>query len=212
MSKDVVIVPSSPYQTPGSFGIIKPTPGNTKQQFIEWQTCRDRFQSVSEPADIMSFVFCYKPNSKGNIIEFMRTLEEVIDKGPGGPLPDEDRLKFKDTNNKNCLYVEMSKWWKYRVRRSLLTALLRTGQDYVDHTGNGFEKCLSSHQYLSDNRYALDRFLSGAWAVKMRKHDMFPGWYHAFHGKTPAQVNNILVKLKKKKPGEGAGEAKLAQT
>lgn len=188
-SSEVMAIPGSPYQTAGSFGIIKSGANNVKS--ITWHTCRDRFQQDTETVDTRDFVFCHNPGASGNIIEFIRTVETVL------KLDDEDCLQFFRTNSPNCLYVRLSDWWKYRVRRSLLTALMRVGQTYTEHTGAAFDKTLKSHMYLSDNAYALDTFLSGKWGSRLKKKRAFMGWYQEFHGKTPAEVNEILVRLKK---------------
>lgn len=188
MSKDIVNVPNSTYSTgQGSFGIVKT--GNT-----QWLTCRDQFQTYSE--SIESFIFVCDKNTQKKVISFMERVQQIIN------LPKENLLSFKKTNADNMICVVMGNFWKYKVRRSLLTALLRCGQSFEQDTGKGFEKALNSQPYTAKTKQAIERFFSGATAVKIKKNQGFGGWQAMFANKTPEQIKNMLVKLKKKKDNE----------
>lgn len=184
MSEEVVNISNTTYGNGvGSFGIIN---GSS----VSYYACRDQFLTYSEASE--SFVFVCKNGKMDNVINFMKRVEQIIN------LPNESALTFKPTNRKNVLFVKMGVFWKYRVRRSLLSALLRCGQNFDEDTGKGFVKALHSTSYTKNTKVALDRFLSGATAVKIKK-DTFSGWQNAFASRTAEQVKSMLVKLKKKK-------------
>jgi hypothetical protein len=185
---DIVKLPSGVYKPVNySFGTLG---GNT----ITWETCRDRFQTKSDPASYLSFVFyCVNDQCSVNVIEFIRTVEQII------KLPDEDSIVFRKTNVPGIIHVTMSAWWKYRLRRSLLTALLRCGIYYSEHSGKGFEKALFSQVYTSGTKIAIERFLGGYTASRLKKRTAFGGWQSFFNSNNKTTVEAALVKLKKKK-------------
>lgn len=186
--EDIVKLPTFPYNNIyGALGI------QTSKSQIDWERCRDRFQNKTESATIKSFLFFHRDGTGDNVVRFIKTFESACD------CPQDMEIKFKKTNNKNVIHVEMSDWWRYKVRRSLLTALLRCGQNFTEDTGACFTKTLNSEYYTSSTKAALDAFLEGRTACKMQRHANFPGWYAFFNGKQKDQVERCLVKLKKKK-------------
>ena len=197
---DVISVPKSAYKNVyGSFGIA--TWAGDKITSIQWEGCRDRFQGVSEPEAVMDFFFYHNDDTAHHVIDFMRTVEKIIE------LQKEDQLEFQFTNNSNILNVKMSKWWKYKLRRSLLTALLRCGQSYVDRTTKGFEKALYSVYYTAQTRPAIEQFLKGRTGSKLKKQANFSGWYAQFVNKNELQVRETLVKVVPKSEEEKAEAA-----
>ena len=182
--EEVLQIPPIGSYSPGAgyFGILN---GNS----IHWESCRDRFYTASEPANFNGFLF-YNPH-KGDVKAFIEMVEDIIQ------LPEEDKLVIKKTTHKYVLWIELSKWWKYRIRRSLLTAFLRCGMNYTEKNGPGFNKALNSISYVSGTRYAIDRFLSGRTASKLKKTTTFSGWYAYFYGKNEKAVDAVLVKPKK---------------
>jgi hypothetical protein len=187
--EEIVRIPSSPYQSVGALGI------QTSKSQIEWDTCRDRFQSKTDAKKVESFLFYHEAGRGDNVINFMRTFEAACG------CPHDQGINFKKTSNKNVLWVGLSEWWNYRVRRSLLTALLRCGQSFTEDTGKGFVKALNSQYYLSGTTTAVEAFLSGKTACKMKKNYGFGGWHNFFNGKTKDQIDKCLVKLKRRKEG-----------
>lgn len=185
MSENKVKIPKS-FNKPavGAFGIV--SGGN-----IGWQSCRETFQTVSEPAGVMEFLFHHHTNRAEDVIEFMRTVEQIL------RLPDEHCIEIKETTETNILHIKLSPWWKYRLRRSLLTALLRCGQHYTKHTGSGFETALWSQSYTAATKYAVERFLAGYTASKLKKRTGFAGWQNLFTHQ--ANADTYLVKLKRKR-------------
>ncbi len=190
-------IPANAYKNIfGSFGIV--TRKEEKITAIQWEGCRDRFQTQSNAAEVMDFLFFHNNGTGDNVVAFMRTLEEVIE------LPEEDRCEFKKTNNANVLYVKMSGWWKYKLRRSLLTALLRCGQNYTDKTAKGFEKALYSQYYLAQTKPAVEQFLKGRTGSRLSKNAGNSGWYAHFVNQNEQKVRETLVRVTPKTPEEQA--------
>lgn len=186
MTEEVVKIPKFAYQgINGAFGI-------QTNKTIDWERCRERFQNKTENDVVKSFLFYCADGTTDNVIKFIKTVESICD------CPED--IKFKKTDHKNVIFVEMGSWWKQRVRRSLLTALLRCGQHFKSDTGNGFVEALNSEHYTSATREAVEVFLSGRTAVKMKKSQSFTGWHDFFAHKNKTNILDCLVKLKKKKP------------
>jgi hypothetical protein len=197
-SGDTVKIPALPYgNMTGSFGTMKKT--GDKPTGITWEGCRDRFQSTSEPVAYTEFLFYCKAGTANHVIDFIRTVEELIG------LAQEDRVSLKKTSANDIIYVQFSNWWKYRVRRSLLTALLRCGQDYTERTAIRFRRALYSQYYTAATKPAVEQFiLKGRNAVKgLKKNHGFSGWHQMFaHAKDDAAVRKYLVKKLPPKPEE----------
>ncbi len=201
-------IPKFPYKKiEGSFGIMTRTGVGTDKEKITnvtWEGCRDRFQNSSAPEAVMDFLFYHQAGTADNVIDFLRMVEEIVKLKP------EDRLEFHKTTHENVLYVKMSPWWKYTVRRSLLTALLRCGQAYAERTAKAFEKALFSQYYLAQTKPAVSAFLHGRTASKLKKRARqgFQGWYAHFQNKNEDAVKATLTRIlpddhpKKPKPPE----------
>jgi hypothetical protein len=178
----------------GSFGIMT-RDAAAKVTHINWEGCRDRFQTASNSDNVMDFLFYHNDGAADNVISFIKTVEEVISKRSKVPLKDTDRLHIQKTNNKNVLYVKMSSWWKYRLRRSLLTALLRCGQFYIERTPKYFELALFSQYYTAETKPAVTEFLHGRTGSKLKKKDHVDGWYQFFAGKQKDGVRKTLCRI-----------------
>lgn len=201
-------IPDLPYKgTANTFGVM--TKKEDKVTAINWEGCRDRFQNTSEPAEFFDFLFCCKPGSANNVIDFVHTVEELL------KLPTENRLVIKRTTTPELVYVRMSPWWKYKLRRSLLTALLKCGQEYSERTTKQFKKALYSQYYLRQTQVAVEQFLfKRRTASKLKRKFGFGGWHNQFIGRKEDDVRKVLTRLKPPLPaseqtGEGsAGEMK----
>lgn len=192
---EVVAIPATAYMpNVGALGVIQ-------AGVINWYTCRDQFQNYSN--DISEFAFYYGGAGVADIVEFMRTFEQII------RLPDEHALTISKTNVANVLFIRMGDWWKYPMRRSLLTALLRCAQAYTNHSGEGFQKALWSQPYTNKTKHAILRFLSGYTACALKTKRGFGGWQNAFASKDSA--DKYLVKLKRKKKAEPVTEPVLVK-
>lgn len=196
--EDLVKVPTSTYRNiTGALGLIN------NNGAIEWERCRDRFQTATDNG-AKSFLFFHKNNVGQDVIDFIRTFEQACN------CPPDQELDMKRTTDKNVLWIGMSDWWRYRVRRSLLTALLRCGQEFTDKTGPGFVAALNSQPYLSQTKDAVEYFMSGHTACKIQRNTHFPGWQLFFQSKPKSQIEACLVKLKKRK--EAKNEADVQES
>lgn len=157
---------------------------------MEWYTCRDRFQSASE--HVTEFLFAHLSGEGQHVIEFIKTFQQAAD------IPKEHCCEVLETTEPNILLVRMTPWWQYRLRRSLLTALLRCGQSFKKHTGDAFEKALYSLLYTRDTRAAVERFMSGYTASKLKKRTAFYGWHRLFSDEH-VPPDTVLVKLKRRR-------------
>lgn len=185
--EEVVKIPSFAYQNiNGALGIV----GNGT---IDWLRCRDQFQAKTEARPVDSFLFYHAAGTRDRVINFIRTVESAAN------CPKDMVLTFKPTSHKEVLWVGLTAWWKHRVRRSLLTALLRCGQNFDQDNAVGFKKALDSQYYVSGTKLAMEAFLAGRSAVKLAKTMPFTGWHAFFAGKNRNQVEECLVKLKRKK-------------
>lgn len=183
-------IPSFAYKKiEGSFGLM--TRKDDKVTSISWEGCRDRFQSVTNPEATVDFLFYHEKGTGDNVIDFLRVIEETINVKP------EDRLEFRKTNNPQAIYVKMSPWWKYSVRRSFMSASLRAGMKFGERTVASFEKALFAQYYLNATKTAVVEFLSGRTGSKLKKRTSqnFPGWYNHFNGKSPEKVRETLVRI-----------------
>lgn len=162
-------------------------------------SCRDGFQAQMEAhGNIMDFYFCHG-NHYDNVVNFMQTVEEIA------KVKNEDKLKIEPTDREDICYITLSPWWRYRVRRSLMTAFLRCGLAYKDHSGAGFLKAINSLNYTSATMQAVERFLDGFTACKGTGPGRFSGWYDQFSNKT-RKPEDYLVKLKKVKKDENTNQ------
>lgn len=197
--KDEVKKDSEIYKIPKSGSPYKPTVGSLGVATIPggattWYTCRDTFHGVTNATKYAFILFCHQKDRQPNIIKFIRMIESVAG------VKEENCVSFQATDDDNILRVNLSDWWNYHVRRSLLTAFLRCGQHFEKDNGPGFTKALKSTPYTSSTMTAISRFLSGATACTKVPKNGFYGWQAFFSGKKESDVKNLLVKLKKVKP------------
>ena len=150
--------------------------------------CRDRMQNLLEQTNTFAFV-CQ--NVKSTYI-FMRLVEKL------SHVKLEDLAKFTKTEHKNVILVELSPWWNYRVRRSLFTLLMRCSNFFLNYekdVAKSFLKAMYSQQYTANTKAAVDKFLKGCTASKIKKNELFSGWANYF---TNANNAAKLVKIVKK--------------
>lgn len=183
-SDEVINIPTGYAPAITSLGIVT-------DNKVEWLSCRETFHNKSTEID--SFIFCCGKDHTNRVLEFINTVEQIC------KVPEENRIKIRKTNMSGVIYVGMSDWWKYRVRRSLLTALLRCGINFHDNSANGFEFALWSMNYTLNTRLAINRFLGGYTSCKLKKDTIFNGWVSFFFNMPAAKIEKILVKPKKKK-------------
>lgn len=185
---DIVKMPKF-MAAPGRMGCF----GLLRNGVWEWENCRERFQTKSDPAEMTSFFFNHNAGRGTDVIEFMRTVEQAV------RLPAEDALIFNMTDHNDKLQVVMSTWWKYRLRRSLMSALLRCGLAYTSNDGERFVAALKSQPYTVHTWKAVERFLCGYTASKLKKTTPFGGWQQFFDSQNDVLIQKTLVKKKRRK-------------
>lgn len=131
-----------------------------------WNYCREFFHKDSHK--VRKMLFSHRKNCGKNVAEFMSKIENL--------LSIEKKSKFGPTQRLTVMWIEPSSWWvDTSMKRSLFTALLRSGQNYLLKTDN-FEEALFSHPYTSETKYAVTRFLAGYTKYTGR----IRGWFRQF--------------------------------
>lgn len=157
-----------------------------------WENCRDRFHVYIESYGVKNFFFVSGGKSLSErVFDFIEDVENI------SGVCEKDKTWFSKTAKDEIIYVYMSDWWRYRVRRSLFTAFLRAGVFYENRDGDNLVKAIKSVQWLRETYPAVSLFLSGRTAVKIKKNADFTGWYNKFHGLSEDLCRNILVKPSK---------------
>ena len=124
---------------------------------IHFYTCREDFHKAS--ARIKQMLFVHAPGgdpeavTQGrHVADFINRIEDMVGATP--------HCEFFSTSRDNVLFIEVSPWWANKpMRRSLFTALLRSGREY--RNPNCFELALWSCKYLYETKIAVERFLQG---------------------------------------------------
>jgi hypothetical protein len=161
-----------------------------------WYNCREEFHWVNEKT--RRFLYSHRLGTHARIVDFIEKIEKKLG------LKAKDRTRFRRTQYGRVTLVVMSSWWRFSIRRSLFTALLRAGQNY---NGENFEEALFSKNFGKDNHYLADtegavrRFLRGnTWYT-----GKVQGWWDAFEGSlvwdwqgrhTKDSLEKMLVKPK----------------
>ena len=142
--------------------------------------CRENFhQAYYKKYDTM--LFYHEVNKGKNIAKFINAFE--------CKLYHKKLTQFARTNINKILWIKPAKFWYFNeIRRSLFTALLRSGQCY---SGNNFNKALYSCKYLNSTKKAVKYFLAGnTWSNDKSE------WYDALWHEEDA-INQILFKKPK---------------
>jgi hypothetical protein len=177
--------------------LILPTPGSFAKVsgMYEgcWYNCREEFHWINEKTK--RFLYSHRLHAHANIVAFIQKIEKMLKL--------KERSTFRPTQYDRVTLVSMSPWWRFSIRRSLFTALLRAGQNY--HGGN-FEEALFGADFKNDNYCTLEtegavrRFLRGY----TRYIGKIQGWWDAFEGSfiwglnrpTKDSLEKMLVKPK----------------
>lgn len=93
---------------------------------LKFETCRERFAKHWDESTIGWFL--KHPENKGkDVASFLVKTEEI--------LKQKEFSKFSNTNRDSILWIEPSDFWKVcRLRRSLLTIIVRAGMFYANKT------------------------------------------------------------------------------
>ena len=138
---------------PGNYAMEPPPPKS-----IHWDHCREQFAPKFN-SDTRGFYFSHHTDKHQNVGEFLTKIEEIINL--------KDFSTFCKTSRSTILWVEPSRFWlDCQMKRSLLTILLRCGQNYNFDLDN-FDAALFDDIYIKENQWAREtkkailRFLFG---------------------------------------------------
>ncbi len=170
----------------GSFALDQPP--------LKFEMCRERF-ARSFFLSTKGFYFKHKTGDSRNVATFVSKTERILNI--------RKRSKFSETNRDSILWFEPCYFWKScRMRRSLLTILLRAGTLYDLETDN-YEEALFKHPYLVSTKQAVMRFMYGF--TKYVGPPMKPGltlevkgWREVFKKLKEYEIRKYLVSSRKK--------------
>lgn len=190
--------PSVHYQTEdGSFGL--------DQDPYLFEICRERF-GVMWDHNTLGFFFKH-PSDKGySVATFLKKTEIILNQ--------KEFSQFSLTNRDCLLWVEPSYFWKQcRMRRSLLTIMLRAGMVY-DPKNDNYEEALFSEKHVRATRQSVMRFLFGFTSyegpdVENQKIET-RGWKYVFED---ISVDSIKIYLQNRNPeNQYQPEAEMLQS
>lgn len=162
---------------PRDFGVI-----NSKN-YVSWYICRDEFQDRLYGMSIGRFLYNCRGGCAQKTKDFIKKIESLI------KLPKSKRIKFKNTNYKDILYLTLGDFWKTLVHRSLLTILLRAGERY-DKKKDNWKNVILKDEYLSCTKQAINRFLKGYTRPTFNYFDgrTFLGWVDEYDGDDKSSI------------------------
>lgn len=119
---------------------------------LKFEKCRELFASKFF-LSTKGFYFKHKGGGSKNVATFISKTESVLKiRKPS---------KFSETNRNSILWFEPCYFWRScRMRRSLLTILLRAGIQY-DTERDNYEEALFSEPYIIPTKKAVMRFMFG---------------------------------------------------
>jgi hypothetical protein len=173
-----------PHTTPSRGSFARVSSETDKLNYGSFYHCRETFYNTEASIDFL--LMFHDPGKSQNICEFFWEFErrlghsKLSDMGP--------------TNSQRLTWIKPSDFWKRNaMRKSLVTILLRMGQEYNHETKN-FEQALFSNEYYTyttATRTAVNRFLQGyTWYSGSNT-----AWVNQFSGMTDQEtVNSLLTK------------------
>lgn len=166
--------------TPGSFALDS-TP-------FHFENCRERFGRMWDKTN-KGFYFRHASGQGIGVAAFILKTEEILGK--------KRFSKFSETNRDTILWIEPCAFWRCcRMRRSLLTILVRCGM-YYDPRSDDYETALFCDSYALHTRKAIMRFLFGF--TKYVGPSMeggvveTMGWKSVFQGRDEIYIKSVLV-------------------
>lgn len=128
----------------GSFGLdVEP---------YKFETCRERFGRQWDE-NTKGFYLTHPVNEGYSVATFLKKTEII--------LKQTEFSEYALTNRDNILWIEPSKFWmSCRMKRSLLTILVRAGILY-DPKKDNYEEALFSERWAKPTKRAVMRFLYG---------------------------------------------------
>jgi hypothetical protein len=164
----------------GSFGLdVAP---------YRFETCRERFGSHWN-SDAVGFYFKHPINYGYAVATFLKKTEIVLKQSVFS--------QYSMTNRDTILWIEPSDFWKCcRMRRSLLTILVRAGIMY-DPRKDNYEEALFTEKLVKPTKFAVMRFLYGFTKYVGPNIDNQPdiesrGWKTIFESHDEEYIKNCL--------------------
>lgn len=176
---------------PGQYGM----PGASGLTVSSWDHCREQFAAKFKK-DVSSFFLSHADGRGRSVAEFVARFEEVLTSDIGRNRFHHSR--FALTSNDSVTLIKPSDFWRdCFFRRSLLTILVRSGQNYCPQAGN-FDDCLFGQykecQFLKDTKKAVLRFMFG---------------FTVFCGNEPPSSGSTVVKHGWREEFEKSGEVEI---
>lgn len=129
---------------------------------ILWEHCRENF-ALKFLETTKGFFFSHLPDKTHDIANFLFKFENVVQCNLRSP---ELRFsQFRKTCRNNVMWIEPSEFWlNCKIKRSLLTILMRCAMNYSTEDDN-FDDVLfgnyKENSYLRDTKTAFLRFMFG---------------------------------------------------
>ncbi len=180
----------------------RPNPGQfavepLQDKALDWIVCRDRFTCYFTE-NTEGFYFSHLPGNGNNVSAFIFKTEVILTIA---------HSEFDSTNRDYITWITPSLFWKESfIRRSLLTLLLRAGDNYDPKTDN-YEEALYSNKWLRDSKLAVMRFLFGFTEFPSAGPGWKLGWGATFGEKSAEEVRRCLISQKPSEPsliGQGS--------
>jgi len=149
-----------PYCTPnsGNFAL-----DSESGRVSHWDTCREQFAAkFFETTE--GFFFSHRENKGYDIANLIHKFESVIKISHDDYKFDNSEYSF--TNSPHVLFIKVSRFWRECFfRRSLLTLIIRCGQNY-DSTIDNFDEAIFDEKYkettyINETKMAVFRFMFG---------------------------------------------------
>lgn len=166
----------------GSFALV-----SASRKPIYWEHCREHF-ALKFTESTSGFFFSHPCNKADDIANFLTKIEYVLSLNQKSEMF--DFSLFRKTCRQNILWIEPSLFWKScKIRRSLLTILLRCAFNYCSQLDNFDDALFGNYKentYIKDTKHAFLRFMFGFtfWAEeefsKLKSNDDKHGWREEF--------------------------------
>ena len=165
----------------GSFGLdVEP---------YKFETCRERFGRQWDE-HTKGFYLTHPANKGYSIATFLKKTEIILNQ--------KEFSEYARTNRDTILWIEPSKFWmSCRMRRSLLTILVRAGIMY-DPKRDNYEEALFTEKWAKPTKMAVMRFLYGFTkyigpTIEDQPNIESRGWKYVFENHDEQYTKNCLV-------------------
>jgi hypothetical protein len=125
-----------------------------------------------------NLLICVPSYKKNRIIKFFDFIENQLNI--------DNKSKIFITQRKNIYFVKLSKFWKTKIKFSLLTLLIRSALRIIKNLN--LIKMLEKSFYLKKTINAFDLFFSGYTRYYGKKNS----WYKEFNNKSAEDCKKLL--------------------